>query len=68
MPRRYHYVMRFRCPQCKRAGSAKWEESEQAAGGGRTSILKTVSQGFRAHAHNLIVCASCNARVVYGHG
>ena len=68
MSRRHNYIMRFRCPKCKRAGSAKWEESKRVAGGGQTPILKTLSAGFRAIAHNQIFCASCDAPVVYGHG
>jgi len=68
MSRHHEYTMRFRCPKCMRAGSAKWEESERVAGGHHTPILKTVSLGFKAHAHNKIVCATCNAPVVYGHG
>ena len=68
MPRRHEYTMRFRCPACKRAGSAKWEESERVAGGHHTPILKSVSQGFKARTHSQIVCATCQAPVVYGHG
>ena len=50
MPRRHSYTMRFRCPKCHRAGSAKWEEHERIAlpHGGHSAILKSVSEGFRA--------------------
>jgi ribosomal protein S27E len=70
MPRRHQYIMRFRCPKCQRAGSAKWEEHERIAlpHGGQTSILKSVSDGFRADPQNTIHCATCSARVVFGHG
>jgi len=47
MQRPHSYVTRFRCPKCKRAGSAKWEESERVAGGGHVSILKHLVDGFR---------------------
>jgi len=43
----HSYVTRFRCPKCKRAGSAKWEESERVASGGAIEILKHLSDGFR---------------------
>ena len=68
MRRPHNYVTRFRCPKCKRAGSAKWEESERVAGGEHVSILKHLSDGFRNGAHNQIQCAACTAQVVFGHG
>ena len=70
MSRRHTYITRFRCPKCKRAGTAKWEESERAAlpHGREAAILKHVSEGFRAGAQNQIVCARCAEQVVYGHG
>jgi len=69
MRRPHSYVTRFRCPKCKRAGSAKWEESERAAGGGHVSTLKTLTDGFRSHGpHNQIQCSACTAQVVFGHG
>jgi hypothetical protein len=70
MPRRHSYTMRFRCPKCHRAGSAKWEEHERIAlpHGGHSAILKSVSEGFRAGPQDEITCATCAARVVFGHG
>jgi len=69
MRRPHSYVTRFRCPKCKRAGSAKWEESERAAGGGHVSTLKHLSDGFREHGpQGQIQCSACTAQVVFGHG
>ena len=71
MPRTHSYVMRFRCPKCKRAGSAKWEESERIAlphGGGEMAILKHLSDGFRTGVQDQILCTRCTAQVVFGHG
>jgi hypothetical protein len=70
MPRRHSYMMRFRCPKCHMAGTAKWEEHERLAlpHGGQGSILKSLSDGFRANPQNEISCARCDARVVFGHG
>jgi hypothetical protein len=70
MPRSHSYVMRFRCPKCKKAGSAKWEENERLVlpRGGQPSILKSLSDGFRAGPQNEIFCAMCTAQVVFGHG
>ena len=69
MRRPHSYVTRFRCPKCKRAGSAKWEESERVAGGDHVSTLKNLSDGFRPHGpHNQIQCTACTAQVVFGHG
>ena len=31
MPRRHTYITRFRCPKCKKAGNAKWEENDRIA-------------------------------------
>ena len=62
------YVTRFRCPKCKRAGSAKWEESERVASGGAVEILKHLADGFRNTPQNQIECAACAAQVVFGHG
>lgn len=68
MRRPHSYVTRFRCPKCKRAGSAKWEESERVAGGDHVSILKHLADGFRNTPQNQIECAACAAQVVFGHG
>jgi hypothetical protein len=70
MPRRHIYTMRFRCPNCKRAGAAKWEEHDQIAlpHGGPMSTLKSISDGFRANPQHEITCTACSARVVFGHG
>jgi len=68
MRRPHNYVTRFRCPKCKRAGSAKWEESERVAGGEHVPMLKHLSDGFRNGPHNQIQCAACTAQVVFGHG
>ena len=68
MRRPHSYVTRFRCPKCKRAGTAKWEESERVAGGGHVSHLKHLADGFRNTPHNQIECAACAAQVVFGHG
>ena len=68
MARAHHYVTRFRCPKCKRAGSAKWEESGQVAGGGHVSILKHLTEGFRTDPQNQVHCVPCSALVVTGHG
>ena len=70
MSRQHTYITRFRCPKCKRAGTAKWEESERVAlpHGRKAAILKHVSDGFGAGAQNQIFCARCAEQVVYGHG
>jgi DNA-directed RNA polymerase subunit RPC12/RpoP len=70
MPRRHTYMMRFRCPKCKRAGVAKWEEHGQIAlpHGSQPAILKSVSDGFRAGPHDEITCTACTTRVFFGHG
>jgi hypothetical protein len=70
MPRRHSYMMRFRCPKCHRAGTAKWEEHERLAlpHSGQTSVLKSISDGFRAGPQHEITCAACNVRVVFGRG
>jgi len=69
MRRPHNYVTRFRCPKCKRAGSAKWEESERVAHGGSVAILKHLSEGFSTTGpQNKIHCAACTAQVVFGHG
>ena len=54
----------------KRAGTAKWEESERVAlpHGREAAILKHVSDGFGAGAQNQIICTRCAEQVVYGHG
>lgn len=69
MPRRHTFMMRFRCPNCKRAGSAKWEEHERIVlpHGPHNATLKSVSEGFRANPQHEIQCAACDTRVVYGH-
>ncbi len=69
MPRGYTYMTRFRCPKCKRAGSAKWEENERVLPHG-TGItrLAHLSHGFRSGQHNEIYCAACSEQVVTGHG
>lgn len=67
--RPHSYVTQFRCPKCKRAGSAKWEESERAAGGEHVSVLKHLTDGFRGNGpQNQIQCMACTAQVVFGHG
>jgi len=68
MSRAHSYLTRFRCPKCKRAGSAKWEESQRVAGGEHVSHLKHLSDGFQNTAQNQIQCAACTAQVVFGHG
>lgn len=71
MPRHYGYVTRFRCPKCKRAGSAHWEESERIAlphGGHHVATLTRLSEGFRTGPQNDITCAACAVQVVTGHG
>ena len=68
MQRAHSYVTRFRCPKCKKAGSAKWEESGRVAGGGHVSILKHLTHGFQSNPQNQIQCTDCTAQVVFGHG
>jgi hypothetical protein len=70
MSRHHTYITRFRCPKCKRAGSAKWEESERVAlpHGREPATLKHLSDGFGAGPQNKIICARCAEQVVYGHG
>lgn len=71
MPRRHGYMTRFRCPKCKRAGTAHWEESERVAlphGAHNLAMLTRLSDGFRAGAQNEITCAACAVQVVSGHG
>lgn len=69
MARRHNYTMRFRCPKCKRAGLAKWEEHERIVlpHGPHNSTLKHVADGFRANPQHEIQCAACGVPVVYGH-
>jgi hypothetical protein len=69
--RRHHtYSMRFRCPKCHRAGAAKWEEHDQVAlpHGQPHSILRSISDGFKANPQEEITCTVCAARVVFGRG
>ncbi len=70
MPRQNTYITRFRCPKCKRAGTAKWEESDRVAlpHGREPAILKQLSDGFGSGAQNQITCARCAEQVVYGRG
>jgi hypothetical protein len=68
MAKRHVYAMRFRCPKCHKAGSAKWEEYSRVAHGEPMSVLKTISEGFRANPQEEITCTACSARVVFGHG
>ena len=68
MRRAHSYVTRFRCPKCKRAGSAKWEESGRTAGGEHISILKYLAEGFVNTPQNQIECTACSVQVVFGHG
>jgi DNA-directed RNA polymerase subunit RPC12/RpoP len=68
MSRAHSYLTRFRCPTCKRAGAAKWEESGRTAGGEHVSILKQLAEGFHNTPQNQIECTACSARVVFGHG
>jgi ribosomal protein S27E len=68
MPRRHGYMTRFRCPKCKRSGSAHWEESERVAGGHHVATLTRLSDGFRNSPQNEITCAACAVQVVTGHG
>ncbi|MEJ2375175.1 MAG: hypothetical protein P8Y53_16145 [Pseudolabrys sp.] len=70
MPRRYSYMTRFRCPKCKKAGTAKWEENERVALPHGTGIatLASLSHGFHSGPHNIIYCTPCAKQVVTGHG
>lgn len=66
----YSYITRFRCPKCKRAGSAKWEEAERIAlpHGAQIAALTSLTHGFKSGPQNEIYCANCVAQVVTGHG
>jgi hypothetical protein len=70
MPRPYSYITRFRCPKCKKAGSAKWEENERVAlpHSAQIASLTNLSHGFRSGPQNEIYCATCAVQVVTGHG
>jgi hypothetical protein len=70
MARHHTYITRFRCPKCKRAGTAQWEEAERIAlpHGSQISSLKSLSSGFRTGPQNGIFCATCAVQVVSGHG
>jgi hypothetical protein len=70
MPRRYTYVTRFRCPKCKKAGTAKWEENDRIAlpHGTQIARLTSLTHGFQHGLQNEIYCTGCTAQVVTGHG
>jgi hypothetical protein len=70
MPRRHSYITRFRCPKCKKAGSATWEEAERIAlpHGSQIPSLAGLTSGFRSGPQNDIYCARCAVQVVTGHG
>lgn len=70
MPRRHIYITRFRCPKCKKAGNAKWEENDRIAlpHGAQIPALSSLTHGFQSGPQNEIFCTRCAAQVVSGHG
>jgi hypothetical protein len=66
----YRYITRFRCPKCKKAGTAQWEENERIAlpHGAQIAALTSLTHGFKNGPQNEIFCTRCAAQVVAGHG
>jgi len=53
------------CPNCKKIGSAVWEDNENPGrpGGKLGTALKSVSRGFRVGERTEIFCTTCNIKV-----
>lgn len=63
MAKRERFTTALKCPQCKKVGTATWEENENPVhtGGDLGTALKRVSAGFHVSA-NAAYCDDCDAR------
>jgi Zn ribbon nucleic-acid-binding protein len=67
MAKREPFPAAIKCPQCKRTGTAWWEEYENPvyAGGDLGTTLKNVSAGFRKSS-NEAYCDDCDVKAIGG--